>query len=294
MTWNRTAWHGARCNRHPGLHWLRRRRLINRPRAGLRHDHSRRRCGGSGRLGRRSRYRGRRRCCRDNWRHRSLHRRLLWRSWRQCSGRRWTHGCRDRGSNRRSRRSRRLYCRRRWWSRGWGGWTHNRTSHGLWRDKSRCGGRWGRRCRRLGWWRCGCRRGRSGDRLGFNRRRNRARWRRRRRSGLLLLGNQFQHIARFGDVRQVDLGFDFVSFATVFRRARGRGLRLGGGAEVGPHLLCFMFFHGTGVRLLLGDADFHQHIENRFAFDFQLPGQIVNSNLTHPPFLCPAPLLKSS
>jgi hypothetical protein len=41
--------------------------------------------------------------------------------------------------------------------------------------------------------------------------------------------------------------------------------------------------------LLLGDANFRQDIENSFTFDFQLPGQIVDSNLTHPPFLCPAP-----
>ena len=40
--------------------------------------------------------------------------------------------------------------------------------------------------------------------------------------------------------------------------------------------------------LLLGDSDFREDIENSLAFDFQLPGQIVNSNLTHPPFLCPA------
>jgi hypothetical protein len=109
-----------------------------------------------------------------------------------------------------------------------------------------------------------------------------------------LLGNQFQHIAGLRDVRQINLGFDFVGFAPVSRRARRRGLRLSSGTEVSPHLFCLMLFHGTGVRLLLGDADFDQHIENRFAFNFQLPGQIVDSNLTHPPFLCPAPLLKSS
>ena len=40
------------------------------------------------------------------------------------------------------------------------------------------------------------------------------------------------------------------------------------------------------MRLLLSDADFGQHVENRLALDFQFPGQIVDSNLTHPPFLC--------
>jgi hypothetical protein len=34
----------------------------------------------------------------------------------------------------------------------------------------------------------------------------------------------------------------------------------------------FVLFERTGMRLLLGDPDFGQHIENGFAFDFQLPG----------------------
>jgi hypothetical protein len=34
--------------------------------------------------------------------------------------------------------------------------------------------------------------------------------------------------------------------------------------------------------LLLGDPDFQQHVENRLALDFQLSGQIVDSNLAHP------------
>ena len=34
---------------------------------------------------------------------------------------------------------------------------------------------------------------------------------------------------------------------------------------------------------LLSDADFRKRIENCFAFYFQLSGQIVDSNLTHPP-----------
>lgn len=42
--------------------------------------------------------------------------------------------------------------------------------------------------------------------------------------------------------------------------------------EMDADLLGFMFFKRAGVRLLLGDADFFQHIENRFTFNFQLPG----------------------
>ncbi len=39
------------------------------------------------------------------------------------------------------------------------------------------------------------------------------------------------------------------------------------------------------MRFLLGHANQRQYIENRFAFDFQLPSQIVDSNLAHPPFV---------
>jgi hypothetical protein len=102
-----------------------------------------------------------------------------------------------------------------------------------------------------------------------------------------------QYIARLGNVRQINLCLDFVGVAARTRRARWRGLCLGS-TEMGPHLLCFMFLDRTGVRLFLSDANFEQNIKNRLALDFQLPGQIVNSNLTHPPFPCPAPLLKSS
>ena len=48
------------------------------------------------------------------------------------------------------------------------------------------------------------------------------------------------------------------------------------------------------VRLLLGYADFNQGIENDLALDFQLSGQIVDSNLTHPPFLSSDRPAKSS
>jgi hypothetical protein len=86
-------------------------------------------------------------------------------------------------------------------------------------------------------------------------------------------------------VREIDLGLDFV-FAT--RRARGgpgRGrLSFRQSAEVDSHLLGFVFFQRTGMRLLLGHSDLDQRVENGFAFDFQLSCKIVDSNLTHPAF----------
>jgi len=42
------------------------------------------------------------------------------------------------------------------------------------------------------------------------------------------------------------------------------------------------------MRFFLGHPDMRQRIENRFALHFQFPGEIVDSNLTHPAFLFPA------
>jgi hypothetical protein len=64
--------------------------------------------------------------------------------------------------------------------------------------------------------------------------------------------------------------------------------------EMRAHLLGFMLLDRAGMGLLLGYADNGQHIENGFTFDFQLPGQIVYSNLTHPPFISSACSVKPS
>lgn len=60
-------------------------------------------------------------------------------------------------------------------------------------------------------------------------------------------------------------------------------------AKMGAHLLSFVIFERTGMRLLLRNADFFQHIEDRLTFDFQFSGQVVDSNLTHPPFVSSRP-----
>jgi hypothetical protein len=95
-------------------------------------------------------------------------------------------------------------------------------------------------------------------------------------------------------VREIDFGLDFVGIAAGTRTARWRGLCFCSSAEVRPHFFRFVLLDRAGVRLFLSDADFDQNVKNRLALDFQFPGQIVNSNLAHPPFPCPAPLLKSS
>jgi hypothetical protein len=89
-------------------------------------------------------------------------------------------------------------------------------------------------------------------------------------------------------MRQINLGLNFVSLAPGSRCARRR-TRFGGSTEVGPHLFRLMVLERTGVRFLLGDPNFGENIKDGLALDFQFSGQIVDSNLTHLPFLCPAP-----
>jgi hypothetical protein len=101
----------------------------------------------------------------------------------------------------------------------------------------------------------------------------------------LLLSNGIQNVARPGNVREINLGSNLIAIHTARARMLGRGLGFTGRPQVDAQLLRFVLFHGTGVRLLFSDAYFRKCVENRFAFDFQLPSQIVNSNLAHPPFL---------
>jgi len=55
-------------------------------------------------------------------------------------------------------------------------------------------------------------------------------------------------------------------------------------SEVLPHPLCFIHLNGTGMGFLFSDANVRKELEDFLAFDFQLPGQIVDSNLLlHPP-----------
>jgi hypothetical protein len=95
-------------------------------------------------------------------------------------------------------------------------------------------------------------------------------------------------------VRQINLRFDLF-FAACSPGSLGSGrLRFAGGAEVDPYFFCFVFLQRTGVGLFLSHPDHWQHVEDGFAFDFQLPGEIVDSNLAHPAFLFPRAVLKSS
>ena len=207
----RTACSRAVRNRLPGLHW---RCLVNRTRSGLRNDHAWSRClGPSRRWGRCGCGRTLRLNRRRGWRTRSgrsgsmdLRRRC------HGTGRRWPgrYGRRDRGWC--LWRNNRRYGRRNRPGRGNRRWSNNSGCNRSWR--------WGRR----GSWFRSYRN--SGGRLGLMRRRGnrfRRRSRCRRRSGLLFVQDGFQHVSGLGDMRQVNLGLDFVRAAigstTGFSRA---------------------------------------------------------------------------
>ncbi len=57
---------------------------------------------------------------------------------------------------------------------------------------------------------------------------------------------------------------------------------VGAAAKMLAHQVGFVVFQRTGVRFLLRDAHRGQRVKNFLALDFQLTGQIIDSNLTHP------------
>jgi hypothetical protein len=71
-------------------------------------------------------------------------------------------------------------------------------------------------------------------------------------------------------MRQIDLGFDPIGFGPA--RAGRLRVTLARPAEMGAHLLGLVLIERAGVRLLLGNAGFLQHIEDCLALDFQLSG----------------------
>jgi hypothetical protein len=102
---------------------------------------------------------------------------------------------------------------------------------------------------------------------------------------LLLTANRFQNVAGTRNIRQIDLGLNFIRLGPARARGLARRLRLVRGAKVRTHLVSLKVFYGTGMCFLFGHANCSQRVENSSAFNFQLSSQIVDSNLTHPPFL---------
>jgi hypothetical protein len=92
-------------------------------------------------------------------------------------------------------------------------------------------------------------------------------WRRGRVLLLLLpLLEQLHHVAGLGNLGEINLRLDL-----------GRGSLLPGSrARFGRQMLSYFFgfilFNRARMGFFLGDADFLQHIENRFCFYFKLSG----------------------
>jgi len=112
-------------------------------------------------------------------------------------------------------------------------------------------------------------------------------WCRTRGGRVRSLLDRFQHVAGLGNVGEIELRLDLLSARPASTRVLcRRSFPVSG--KVLPHLLRFVRFDGTGVGLLFGDANGGKEIEDFLALDFQLPGQIVDSNLRlHPPFVSP-------
>jgi len=81
---------------------------------------------------------------------------------------------------------------------------------------------------------------------------------------------------------KIDLGLDAFVAMRGTRSLRRTRRCVGAAAEMSPHQFGFVIFQRTGVRFLLGHAHRGQRVKNFLALDFQLTGQIVDSNLTHP------------
>lgn len=99
----------------------------------------------------------------------------------------------------------------------------------------------------------------------------------------LLLGQQgLHHIARFGDVRKINLGHYGFRAVAARRRPRVRGtLRFP--CKVRTNLLSLVKLQRAGVRLARRNAYSWKNVENCPRLYFQLFCEIVNTNLTHPP-----------
>jgi hypothetical protein len=290
------AWARTWASRRTGTlrrNWARRRRTVDRPRAGLRHDHTldgRCRCCRGFRClrcwsDRRRRYRrcsnGRRsyrRCgdgcglCRRR-RSRSGRRTRHHRARRSCRGDSWTLGrgsgrsrgrdgrTSDNGSGRglrgngRSRRRRRGHDRRRLTR-----LRHNNATRG------RSFGLGCRGGRRTGWRRGGTRcSGRRCRRLSRGRRRS-LRTRRGALGLFFALLDGLQDVAGFGHLRPVDSW----SPAVLVAGRGGAAIPAASTLEMRAHTLRLIGLERAGVGLGLGHSNFAQYVQNRLALDFEL------------------------
>ncbi len=230
-------------------------------------------------------------------------RRRLWSRFVRCRRRRCqTRRSRIWSRNGRSRlRPRCIRCRRRG---NGGGRLRRRNRHSmrsaLWRHR-RCslgyrllnnrrsfrdwgGGLW-RWClgRRSNYWRRGSCRYWS---CGLGRSRRRCWLHDRRRNFCRGLFDGLQHIAGLRNLREIDLGLDFIGHSPFRPGLIGRSGFFQFSLEVPAHTFDLIALERTRVALLIVDADGRQVVEDCLAFNFQFSGQIVNANFFHSVLCC--------
>jgi hypothetical protein len=93
------------------------------------------------------------------------------------------------------------------------------------------------------------------------------------------LFDKFSHITRLGDMRQVNLGFEFLCRRCGPRAAAGAAARLGMLRKILLHALRFIHFNRAGMRFLFCHTDLDESIEDRLALDLKFSRQIIDSNL---------------
>jgi hypothetical protein len=91
------------------------------------------------------------------------------------------------------------------------------------------------------------------------------------------LRDRLEHIARFGNVREVDLRLKLFGCRT--RAAAGSSARLTMLNVVSPDALRLIHFDGAGVRLLFRDSNFWEDLEYYFCFDLEFSRQVIDSYL---------------
>jgi hypothetical protein len=93
---------------------------------------------------------------------------------------------------------------------------------------------------------------------------------------LSLLLDRLQHIAGFGDVRQVDLGLELIGWRAAAVAARNP--RFAMLLVVLLDLLGFIDLDGTRVGLLFCNSDLSQNIEDHFTLHLEFPCQVIDSD----------------
>lgn len=86
-------------------------------------------------------------------------------------------------------------------------------------------------------------------------------------------------------MREINLCLDLRLTGT--RPAVSCGTRPTLSGKMLAHALGFVSLKRARMRFFLGHSDFGKDVKNSFAFDFQFPCQIVDSNFTHPPLFSP-------